>query len=170
MDGITLKPPLLRLPLEGKEEDGSSIWAQTGISFRGPVGFDSVCFGDVHARVVGSADLARKWSVAVTKRGDTVRTGCCKWEAMRWLLFVCLFFFYERCVSLGCRYESEPQLFLRRVLPAPVCPAVLCLCETQRCTVILLFTVSIRFNFLYPRRGCPHIRPVPPHHPLRLPP
>lgn len=93
MDGITLKPPLLRLPLEGKEEDGSSIWAQTGISFRGPVGFDSVCFGDVQARVVGSADLARKWSVVVTRRGDTVRTGCCKWEAMRWLLFVCLFFF-----------------------------------------------------------------------------
>lgn len=24
------------------------------------------------------------------------------------------------------------------------------LCETRRCTVILLFTVSIRFNFLYP--------------------
>lgn len=79
--------------------------------FRGPVGFDSVCFGDVHARVVGSADLARKWSVVVTRRGDTVRTGCCKWEAMRWLLFVCLFFFYKWCVSLGCRYESEPQLF-----------------------------------------------------------
>ncbi len=36
-DGITAKPPLQRL-VPGENRDGSSIWAQTGISFKGLLG------------------------------------------------------------------------------------------------------------------------------------
>ena len=41
----------------GENRDGSSIWAQTGISFKGLLGLtDGVCFGEVHARMVERTD------------------------------------------------------------------------------------------------------------------
>lgn len=49
---------------------------------------------------------------------------------------------------------SQGYCARRRVCVCPViCVyvySVRMVCETQRCTVILLFTVSIRFNFLFP--------------------
>uniref|UniRef100_A0A7N9AK39 Sidekick cell adhesion molecule 2a n=1 Tax=Mastacembelus armatus TaxID=205130 RepID=A0A7N9AK39_9TELE len=53
------------------------------------------------------------------------------------------------------------------VLCSVLCVCTQCvhgwLCQTQRCTVILLFTVSIRFNFLYP---LPFSERLPSHSPI----
>lgn len=123
--------------------------------FQGLVGFDSVCFGEVHAKVAKRTDYLGAGLLLLLNRKKPKDWF---WErASDEMVVVCLPPFWS-CVFVGDRGVSCSfrRGFVCASVYVNVCPVSVfarmysgCLCEIQRCTVILLFTVSIRLNFLY---------------------